>query len=98
MNTHLSAFKNTLNQACKWAAGSADKRRQSSPGNQPLPLRLCDGKTALTRFRPNKMHQMQAAMTQPHAITTPQQDFDRLTDALRNAKADPVQGCCPKVC
>ena len=22
----------------------------------------------------------------------------RLTDALRNAKADPAQGCCPKVC
>jgi hypothetical protein len=40
---------------------------------------LRDGKTALTRLRPNKMSLMQAALTQPHAIAIPQQDFDVIT-------------------
>jgi len=65
------------------------------PGNQPLLLRLCDGKTALTRFRPNKMPQMQAALTQPYAITTPQQDFDTINWRVAKCKGRSSAGLLP---
>jgi hypothetical protein len=49
-------------------------------------LRLRDGKTALIRLGPNEMPLMQAALTQPYAITIPQQDFDTITGSVAKDK------------
>jgi hypothetical protein len=53
---------------------------------------LGDGKTALTRLGPNKMPLMQSALTQPHAIAIPQQDFDTITDCVAKHKGRSGRG------
>jgi hypothetical protein len=65
--------------------------RAAEPINVANPPRqsatpLSDGKTALPRLRPNKMPLMQAALTQPYAVTIPQQNFDTISGSVAKDK------------
>ena len=54
------------------------------------------GQTLLTRLRPNKMSLMQTALTQPHTVAIPQQNFDTITGRVAKDKGRSFTGLLPE--